>query len=185
MDRPCSGAASSTGPHHLLLVDSTAAVEVVGCMGAQMCGQSHATESICPEDSGSSTVALQIAGPRPPPRVKAPIPATILAREKAAPAPLFPRKHTAGIAFRELFPACTSACTPVCMLAYMPACTSAHNSWHTPNQHPLSTISYDMGYITCMRVSHRKQFSLGWHLHIYPKLVRGNLFVVIPARNSF
>jgi hypothetical protein len=150
-----------------------------------MCGRSHAAASRRPEDSGSSTVALQIAGPRPPPRVKASIPATVLARKQAVPVPLFPRKHTAAIAFREIFPAGTSTCTPVCILAYNPACTSAHNSWHTPNQHPLSTISYDIGYITCMRVSHRKQFSLDWHLHNYPKLVRGNLFVVIPARNSF
>ena len=154
-------------------------------MGVQMCGQSHAAESRRPEDRGSSTVALQIAGPRPPPRVKASIPATILTRKQAVPALLFPRKHTAGIAFHELFPAGTSACTLVCILAYTPACTLAHNSWHAPNQHPLCSIGYDTSCITCMRVSHRKQFSLAWHLHIYPKLVRDNLFVVIPARNSF
>ena len=154
-------------------------------MGAQMCGRSHATESKRPEDSGSSTVALQIAGPRPPPRPKASIPATTLARKQAAPAPLFTRKHTAGIAFRELFPADTSTCTPVCILAYTPACTLAHNSWHAPNQHPLCSIGYDTGCITCMRVSHRKQFSSNWHSHIYPKLIRGTLFLLIPARNSF
>ena len=69
-----------------------------------MCGQSHAAESRRPEDRGSSTVALQIAGPRPPPRVKASIPATILTRKQAVPALLFPRKHTAGIAFHEFIP---------------------------------------------------------------------------------
>ena len=69
-----------------------------------MCDRSHAAESGRPEDRGSSTVALQDAGPPPPPRVEAYILAAILARKQAIPALLFPRKHTAGIALHEFIP---------------------------------------------------------------------------------
>ena len=70
----------------------------------------------------------------------------------------------------NLFPAGTSACTLVCILAYTPACTSAHNSWHAPNQHPCCSISYGTDRNTRMRVSHRKQVSSSWNLQIYQQI---------------